>query len=230
MAQTVKVTALVAGSDTGDFTIRSYSSSGSILDSGVTRDELLAGHNVTISDDTVDVVWVGSGASGSLCPNTFATASFFAVTPPSPVPVPQPIPVPVAPSPVPQPVPVPAPVAPSPVPQPVPAPVAPSPVPQPVPAPVAPSPVPQPVPAPVAPVPAPTVTLYNVSLGVGSNFAGACADCCSDSYWLDDPDLGSATIICNTNNPADLTAAKFLSDGSIAVDWDGSAIVDQASC
>ena len=65
---------------------------------------------------------------------------------------------------------------------------------------------------------------------MGSNFAGACADCCSSSYWLDDSDLGSATIICNTNNPADLTAAKFLSDGSIAVDWDGSAIVDQAPC
>mgnify|MGYP000094287527 CR=1 FL=1 len=73
-------------------------------------------------------------------------------------------------------------------------------------------------------------SLFNVSLGVGSNFAGACTDCCSSSFWLDDPDLGNATIICNTNNASDLTAAKFLSDGTISVDWDGSAIVDQDIC
>ena len=224
MAQTIKVTALVAGSDTGDFTIRSYNSSGTILDTGVTRDELLAGHEVTIADDEVNIVWVGSGASGSLCPNTSATASFFSTG--APIPVPQPVP---------QPVPVPAPVAPSPVPQPVPAPapVAPTPVPQPVPAPVAPSPVPVPVPAPVAPVPAPTVTLYNVNLAVGSSFSGACSDWAGgerESFWLDDPSLSSATIICNTNDPTDLTAAKFCSNGFVAVDWDGSEIVDQDNC
>ena len=75
-----------------------------------------------------------------------------------------------------------------------------------------------------------TPSLYAVSLGVGSNFAGACFDCCSSTYWLDDPDLSNATIICFSNNPLNLTAANFFSDGVISVDWDGSAIVDQAAC
>ena len=75
-----------------------------------------------------------------------------------------------------------------------------------------------------------TPSLYAVSLGVGSNFAGACFDCCSSTYWLDDPDLSNATIICFSNNPLNLVAANFFSDGVISVDWDGSAIVDQAAC
>ena len=76
----------------------------------------------------------------------------------------------------------------------------------------------------------PPPSLYNVTLYAGSSFSGACLAGTSGSYWLDEPDLADATIICNTNNASDLTAAKFLSDGTISVDWDGSAIVDQAAC
>jgi len=76
----------------------------------------------------------------------------------------------------------------------------------------------------------PPPSLYNVTLDAGSSFSGACLAGTSGSYWLDEPDLADATIICNTNNASDLTAAKFLSDGTISVDWDGSAIVDQAAC
>jgi hypothetical protein len=78
-----------------------------------------------------------------------------------------------------------------------------------------------------------TPSLYAVSLSVGSNFEGTCIDYedgFTSTFYLDEPDLADATIICNTNNPLDLTAAKFMSDGSISVDWDGSAIVDQAAC
>jgi hypothetical protein len=78
-----------------------------------------------------------------------------------------------------------------------------------------------------------TPSLYAVSLSVGSNFEGTCIDYDSGStstYYLDDPDLSNATIICFSNNPLNLVAANFFSDGVISVDWDGSAIVDQAAC
>ena len=78
-----------------------------------------------------------------------------------------------------------------------------------------------------------TPSLYAVSLSVGTNFEGTCIDYDSGStstYYLDDPDLSNATIICFSNNPLNLTAANFFSDGVISVDWDGSAIVDQAAC
>jgi hypothetical protein len=78
-----------------------------------------------------------------------------------------------------------------------------------------------------------TPSLYAVSLSVGTNFEGTCIDYDSGStstYYLDDPDLSNATIICFTNNPLNLVAANFFSDGVISVDWDGSAIVDQAAC
>ena len=78
-----------------------------------------------------------------------------------------------------------------------------------------------------------TPSLYAVSLSVGTNFEGTCIDYDSGStstYYLDDPDLSNATIICFSNNPLDLTAANFFSDGVISVDWDGSEIVDQAAC
>jgi len=78
-----------------------------------------------------------------------------------------------------------------------------------------------------------TPSLYAVSLSVGTNFEGTCIDYASGStstYYLDDPDLSNATIICFSNNPLNLTAANFFSDGVISVDWDGSAIVDQAAC
>ena len=76
-------------------------------------------------------------------------------------------------------------------------------------------------------------SLYAVSLSIGTNFEGTCIDYASGStstYYLDDPDLSNATIICFSNNPLDLMAANFFSDGVISVDWDGSAIVDQESC
>jgi len=127
MAQTIKVTALVAGTDTNDFIIRESSISGSIVASGVTRAQLLSGYDVTIADNNVTQVVV---SSGGLCPNTVASATFFSSGGgPTPVPVPVPVPVP-APTAIP---------IPTPVPQPVPAPVTPTPVPQPVPAPVAPT-------------------------------------------------------------------------------------------
>jgi hypothetical protein len=78
-----------------------------------------------------------------------------------------------------------------------------------------------------------TPSLYAVSLSVGTNFEGTCIDYDSGStstYYLDDPDLSNATIICFSNNPLNLVAANFFSDGVISVDWDGSAIVDQAAC
>jgi hypothetical protein len=78
-----------------------------------------------------------------------------------------------------------------------------------------------------------TPSLYAVSLSVGTNFEGTCIDYDSGStstYYLDDPDLSNATIICFNNNPLNLVAANFFSDGVISVDWDGSAIVDQAAC
>ena len=78
-----------------------------------------------------------------------------------------------------------------------------------------------------------TPSLYAVSLSVGTNFEGTCIDYDSGStstYYLDDPDLSNATIICFSNNHLNLTAANFFSDGVISVDWDGSAIVDQAAC
>jgi hypothetical protein len=78
-----------------------------------------------------------------------------------------------------------------------------------------------------------TPSLYAVSLSVGSNFEGTCIDYdggFTSTYYLDDPDLSNATIICFSNNPLNLVAANFFSDGVISVDWDGSAIVDQAAC
>ena len=127
MAQTIKVTALVAGADTNDFIIRESSISGSIVASGVTRAQLLSGYDVTIADNNVTQVVV---SSGGLCPNTVASATFFSSGGgPTPVPVPAPIapvPAPVAPIPTPQPQPVPAPVTPAPVVAPVVPPVAPT--------------------------------------------------------------------------------------------------------
>ena len=78
-----------------------------------------------------------------------------------------------------------------------------------------------------------TPSLYAVSLSVGTNFEGTCIDYDSgatSTYYLDDPDLSNATIICFSNNPLNLVAANFFSDGVISVDWDGSAIVDHAAC
>jgi len=145
MAFLVTISGVNVGTTAGPFEIREYSNSGSLLATGVSRVDLIAGYPVSASDGT-DEIYVG--ALGSCTGSSAKT--------PVDAPVPVPVPVPVAPQPVPQPVPVapqpvPAPVAPTPQPQPQPVPVAP----QPVPAPVAPTPVPQPVPAPAAPVPVP---------------------------------------------------------------------------
>ena len=151
MAISVRVTATVAGLETGPFEIRETNSSGTVVATGVTRTQLLTGFDVSVSNGTTQVyVGVTSGA----CTGTNKTATISLAPQPVPVPSPTgptPVPQPTAPTPNPQPVPQPtAPVAPQPVP-------APTVTPQPVPQPVAPVPVPAaPVPVPAAPVPAPT--------------------------------------------------------------------------
>ena len=131
MAQSVTVTATTAGTDTGPFTIQETNSSGTVVATGVTRSDLIAGEVVSVGD-SITTVYVA--VSSGVCAGTFSSASFV----PTPTPVPVPVPVPSAPSPSP------TPSAPSP-----------TPVPVPVPVPSAPSPSPVPVPVPI-PTPTPT--------------------------------------------------------------------------
>ena len=213
MAVTVTITGTTLGTNTEPYTLREYSESGSVLATGVTRAQLLAGYSVS-AGDSVDQIWVGS--TSAICTGSFGLAPY---TPPTPSPTPTPS--------APSPSPTPTPSAPSPSPTPTPTPSAPSPTPTPS----APSPSPTPTPSPT-----PSVSYTAITLGVGAQSSTACNLTDTNTYYIDgNGTLGDATIIYTNASGTNTTTSQWYSDGTIAVDFvkTGTAtgyINDTVSC
>ena len=115
--------------------------------------------------------------------------------------------------------PTPAPVTPAPQSSPTPAPITPSPTP----APVTPSPTPAPV-TPPPPTPSPTsITLTQITLGVGTQSTSACNMSDTNFYWINDTQFINATKIYNTSAGNTVPTSQWYSNGTIAVQWQANA-------
>jgi len=90
MSYYVKVKLLIAGTDTGDFSISAYYDNiTTLLVTGITKNELISGYNIEIPDDTTIII-VKSNTSE--CKNQI----FIPINGETPIPTPYPIPTPTA--------------------------------------------------------------------------------------------------------------------------------------
>lgn len=230
MAQTVLVTGTTLGTTTGPFTIREASCSGSVLATGVTRSELLAGYYVYPADGTTSICVQSQG----LCTGSFAEASYTAPTTPTPT-----TPTPTTPTPTAAPT-TPTPTVAPTTPTPTVAPTTPTPTtPTPTVAPTTPTPT---TPTPTTPTPTtPTPTagcsagtwtsVAYLALGHGGTANDACTDAASpvDYFYLDGGTLSTSNCI-SQNSTWNPPPAQYFSNGSDVRYWDGTQFTTLTTC
>lgn len=87
-----------------------------------------------------------------------------------------------------------------------------------------------PAPTSPVPVPAPAVSLLSQQLDWNTSYVANCVYPNTATFWMDTNDLATATVLCDSNNIADKSNQRHVTNGTVTRLWNGTAFFDAIAC